>query len=146
MISFLQTKTNAAHMDNDATGCYDRIIVLLGMMSCRRLGMLQSAIKCQTDDLLSMQYAVKHVYGISETEYSSAISEPLFGTGQGSGASHAIWLSLVTVLLNGFNRLATEYDIQGLEFHDRWNKISTNWHIRHSSMIPTKLSWIHPIH
>ncbi len=32
-----QTKTNAAHMDNDATSCYDCIIVSLGMMVCRRL-------------------------------------------------------------------------------------------------------------
>jgi hypothetical protein len=76
-----------------------------------------------------MQYAVKHVYGISEKEYSSTISEPLFGTGQGSGASPAIWLSLVTVLLNAFDRLASEYDIQGLEFHDPWKEISANWHI-----------------
>jgi hypothetical protein len=124
-----QTKTNAAHMDNDATGCYDRIIVSLGMMACRRLGMPPSAIKCQTDALLSMKYAVKHVYGISDTEYSSTITEPLFGTGQGSGASPAIWLSLVTVLLNAFDRLATEYSIQGLEFHDPWNEIATKWHI-----------------
>jgi Reverse transcriptase (RNA-dependent DNA polymerase) len=124
-----QTKTNAAHMDNDATGCYDRIIVSLGMIACRRLGMPTSAIKCQTDALMSMKYAVKHVYGISDTEYSSTNSEPLFGTGQGSGASPAIWLSLVTVLLNAFDRLATEYNINGLEFHDPWNEISTKWHI-----------------
>jgi hypothetical protein len=124
-----QTKTNAAHMDNDATGCYDRIIVSLGMMACRRLGMPTSAIRCQADALLFMRYAVKHVYGISETEYSSTLLEPLFGTGQGSGASPAIWLSLVTILLNAFDRLATAYNVQGLEFDDPWKEISVNWHI-----------------
>jgi hypothetical protein len=28
-----QLKANSAHMDNDTTGCYDRIITLLGMMA-----------------------------------------------------------------------------------------------------------------
>ena len=124
-----QTKTNAAHMDNDATGCYDRIIVSLGMIACRRLGMPSSAIRCQTDALLFMRYAVKHVYGISDTEYHSTPLEPLFGTGQGSGASPAIWLSLVTVLLNAFDTLAKEYNLQGLEFTDPWKEISTKWHV-----------------
>ena len=71
-----QTKTNAAHMDNDATGCYDRIIVSLGMLACRRLGMPAPAIRCQADALLFMRYAVKHLYGISETQYTSNILEP----------------------------------------------------------------------
>jgi hypothetical protein len=124
-----QTKTNATHMDNDATGCYDRIIVSLGMIACRRLGMPTSVIQCQTDALLFMRYAVKHVYGISDTEYHSTTQEPLFGTGQGSGASPAIWLSLVTVLLNAFDTLAKEYNIQGLDFQDPWQEISAKWHI-----------------
>jgi hypothetical protein len=124
-----QTKTNAAHMDNDATGCYDRIIVSLGMLACRRLGMPTSVIRCQTDALLFMRYAVKHVYGISSTEYHSTLLEPLFGTGQGSGASPAIWLSLVTVLLNAYDQLADDYDIHGLAFNDPWQELSAKWHI-----------------
>ena len=125
-----QTKTNSAHMDNDATGCYDRIIVSLGMLACRRLGMPKSVIRCQTDALLFMRYAaIKHVYGISEKEYHSTLLEPLCGTGQGSGASPAIWLSLVTVLLNSFDQLAAKYDIQGLNFEDPWKQFSAKWHI-----------------
>jgi hypothetical protein len=50
-------------------------------------------------------------------------------TGQGSGASPAIWLSLVTVLLNSFDQLADEYDIQGLNFEDPWKQFSAKWHI-----------------
>jgi hypothetical protein len=46
-----QLKINSAHMDNDATGCYDRIIVSLGMIACRRLGMPSSAIKTQAEAL-----------------------------------------------------------------------------------------------
>ena len=108
-----QTKLNSAHMDNDATGCYDRIITSLGMIACRRLGMPDNAIRCQAETLLKMKYAVKHVYGVSQEQYSSTALEPLFGTGQGSGASPAIWLSLVVVLLNSLDRMSTEDGIPG---------------------------------
>ena len=37
-----QLKFDSAHMDNDATGCYERIIVSFGMTACCRLGMPQS--------------------------------------------------------------------------------------------------------
>jgi hypothetical protein len=46
-----QLKINSTHMDNDATGRYDRIIVSLGMVACRRLGMPSSAIRTQAEAL-----------------------------------------------------------------------------------------------
>jgi hypothetical protein len=55
-----QLKINSAHMDNDATGCYDRIMVSLGMIACRRLGMPLSAIRTQAESLRLMRYAIKH--------------------------------------------------------------------------------------
>ena len=55
-----QTKANSAHMDNDATGCYDRIVTALGMLACRRLGIPVEAIRCQADTLRLMRYAIKH--------------------------------------------------------------------------------------
>ena len=124
-----QTKTNSAHMDNDATGCYDRIITSLGMIACRRLGMPENAIRCQADTLKHMKYAVKHMYGVSSQQYSGSESEPLFGTGQGSGASPAIWLSLVVVLLNALDRMSKEDDIPGLEFCDPWGDLSESWRV-----------------
>ena len=64
-------------MDSDATGCYDRIIVSLGMIACQRLGMPSSAIRTQAESLRLMRYAIKHAYGISEDEYQGTIFEPL---------------------------------------------------------------------
>jgi hypothetical protein len=98
-----QLKMNSAHMNNDATGCYDCIIVSLGMIACRRLGMPSSAIRTQAESLQLMKYAIKHAYGVSEDEYQGTTFEPLFGTGQGSGSSPAIWLGLVVILLNAFD-------------------------------------------
>ena len=40
-----------------------------------------------TDALKFMRYSVKTVYGVSVDTYQGTMFEPLFGTGQGSGAS-----------------------------------------------------------
>ena len=59
-----QLKVNSASMDNDATGCYDQIKVLLGMIAARRLGLPVESVRCQSEVLKYLQYAVKTVYGI----------------------------------------------------------------------------------
>ena len=124
-----QTKANSAHMDNDATGCYDRIVTSLGMIACRRLGVPENAIKCQADTLRLMRYSVKHLYGIAPLEYTSTELEPLFGTGQGSGASPAIWLGLVVILLNALDRMSQEDEIPGLDFSDPWSDFHAQWRV-----------------
>ena len=50
-----------------------------------------------------MKYMVKTVYGVSESNYTGTPFAPLFGTGQGSGASPAVWLSLVILPLHTFD-------------------------------------------
>ena len=124
-----QTKSNSAHMDNDATGCYDRILISLGMMACRRLGMPENAVRCQASTLKSMRYAVKHAYGTTMAEYFGSLTDPLFGTGQGSGASPAIWLALVVILLNALDRISKEDGIPGLDFQDPWNELQAAWRV-----------------
>ena len=91
--------------DNDASACYDRIIVALGMLAARRCGMPKNAIRLHAEALQFMRYTVKTIYGVSESNYSGTIFEPLFGTGQGSGASPSVWLSLVVLLLHTFDRI-----------------------------------------
>ena len=124
-----QLKSNSAHMDNDATGCYDRIVTSLGMLACRRLGVPRTAIACQANVLRNMRYAVKQLTGISSKEYFGTLEDPLFGTGQGSGASPAIWLALVVILLNCLDRLSNEEQIPGLSFKDPWEEFEANWRV-----------------
>ncbi|KAI2509565.1 hypothetical protein MHU86_4826 [Fragilaria crotonensis] len=96
---------DVARFDNDASACYDRIIVALGMLAARRCGMPKNAIRLHADALQFMKYTVKTVYGVSDANYSGTPFAPLFGTGQGSGASPAVWLSLVVLLLHTFDRI-----------------------------------------
>ena len=67
--------------------------------------MPENAIKTHADSLQFMRYAVKTIYGISEDNYLGTPFEPLFGTGQGSGASPAKWLTLVVLLMDTLDRI-----------------------------------------
>ena len=98
-------KHNLARFDNDASACYDRIIVALGMLAARRCGMPESVVQTHADCLNLMKYTVKTFHGVSESNYHGTLFEPLFGTGQGSGASPSVWLTLVVVLMNTLDRI-----------------------------------------
>lgn len=110
-----QLKHNLARFDNDASACYDRIIVALGMLAARRCGMPTNAISTHAKCLQHMKYSVKTHHGISLETYQGTPQSPLFGTGQGSGASPAVWLTLVVTLMHTLDRL-TEHR---MEFHIR---------------------------
>jgi hypothetical protein len=98
-------KHNLARFDNNASACYDRIIVALGMLAARRCGMPDTAVQTHADCLQLMKYTVKTVHGISESNYHGTTFEPLYGTSQGSGASPSVWLTLVVVRMNTLDRL-----------------------------------------
>lgn len=101
-------KHNLARFDNDASACYDRIIVALGMLAARRCGMPTNGISTHASVLQHMKYTVKTIHGISDEYYQGTHDLPLFGTGQGSGASPAVWLTLVVTLMNTLDRVTNE--------------------------------------
>ena len=98
-------KINIIRFENDASACYDRILVHLGMLAARRCGMPVNAVKLHANTLNQMQYRVKTTFGESDDVYQGSAKSPLFGTGQGSGASPAVWLTLVVVLMNTLERI-----------------------------------------
>lgn len=67
-----------------------------------------NVIQTHAEALQFMQNTVKTVHGISAENYSGTPFEPLFGTGQGSGASPPVWLSLVVILMNTLDHLIPE--------------------------------------
>ena len=101
-------RINYARFDNDASACFDRIIVALGMLAARRCGMPINAVQTHATSLELMRYTVKTVYGISQDSYAGTPFAPLFGTGQGSGASPVSWLTLVVILLNTLEKVVPE--------------------------------------
>ncbi|KAI2496027.1 hypothetical protein MHU86_18500 [Fragilaria crotonensis] len=101
-------KINYIRFDNNASACFDRIIVAIGMLAARWCGMPVEAVRTHSKALALMQYMVKTVYEVSDGLYGGTTFEPLFGTGQGSGASPSVWLSLVVLLLNTLEKVVPE--------------------------------------
>jgi hypothetical protein len=66
-----------------------------------------------------MQYHVKTAHGLSEQFYKVTKQFLLFGTGQGSGASPAIWLTIITCLLSALTALAP----LTMTFIDPWQEL-----------------------
>jgi hypothetical protein len=104
--------------DNDATGCFDWIIVALTMIAALRLGMPCPAARMHSLALLHMNF-VKTAHGVSEAFYRVLQDFLLYGTGQGSGASPLVWLLIVVVLLMALTMLAP----LAMSFADPWGNI-----------------------
>jgi hypothetical protein len=96
---------------NDATGCFDHIIVSLAMIAALQLRMPLV--------LLHMKYFMKMAHGILNEFYRVLRDFLLYGTGQGSGASPSVWLSLVVVMLTTLTILAP----LSISFADPWGDI-----------------------
>ena len=69
--------------------------------------------------LIRMKYFVKMAHGISEAFYKETPSFLLFGMGQGSGASPAIWLTIVICLLSALMAMAPI----AMTFMDPWQDV-----------------------
>jgi hypothetical protein len=70
--------------------------------------------------LANMRYFIKTAHGISTAFYHSLKSFLCFGSGQGSGASTSIWLTLVICLLCALSALATI----AMPFCNQWQDLS----------------------
>jgi hypothetical protein len=83
----------------------------------------KNVVSTHAEALQLMKYTIKTNHGVSETNYQGTPAfESLFGTGQGSGASPSVWLTLVVILMNTIDKLTPE----SMYFQ------STNGTIKHS--------------
>lgn len=110
--------TSLGMFDNDASGCYDHIVIALLTLMALHLGMPRAACCMQVMALTLMKYFVKTIHGISEASYQSTQSYHLFGTRQGSGSSPSIWLSIVVVLFSALTAMAPA----AINFADPWRR------------------------
>jgi len=95
------TRTNLITIDNDAKSCYDRILKTLAMVACVSYGLPLLAAAMHNKVHHGMQHQIRTRHGLLRP-YSGSDENPLEGTGQGSGASPAIWLIYSITLLAAF--------------------------------------------
>ena len=86
------------NFDNDATSCYDRIIVSLASLINRRFGLHRKITMVHASTLQQARFHLRTQLGYSEKYYSHSIQFPIYGSGQGSGNSPCIWLFISSTL------------------------------------------------
>jgi hypothetical protein len=94
------TRKPLVKFNNDATACFDRILVHLLNLCLRSYGMPKKLTKILGELLKVARYAIKTGIGISEETYQHSDESPAYGSGQGSGASAQGWGKLVSILFD----------------------------------------------
>jgi hypothetical protein len=94
------------NFDNDATSCYDRIIVALASLINRKYGLNRRVVALHANTLQQAKFHLRTTQGISEEFYSHCVQFPIYGSGQGSGNSPAIWLFISSTLCNVHNQIS----------------------------------------
>ena len=85
------TRCDAIKFANDASSCYDRIVVSPSNVIARSRGLHSNIAQLHGSMLEHATYRIKTQLGISQSGYSHSFTSPVFGTGQGSCSSPPIW-------------------------------------------------------
>jgi hypothetical protein len=94
-----QTKVNGAFLENDAIGCYDRLVNNLIFLELKRLGVPNTVLQCIQDTWNNACHHIKTKYGYSECTYQNYTERPLFGPGQGSTTGPPFWSILFCLIV-----------------------------------------------
>jgi hypothetical protein len=118
----IQKKTEGIVFDNDAKGCYGRIISGIALECLKRIGYSQKSVIVLGFLWSQLEHHVCTGYGVSDATYSSSMDKLLYGIGQGICASPILWALLNQLLLAA---LGDKFDcirlvaIDGVEEHIR---------------------------
>jgi hypothetical protein len=94
------TRKSLINFDNDAASCYDRIIPALASLIGRKFGLHKNVVFVYAKTLAETKYKLKTSLGVSDEFYENCQAFPIYGTGQGSGNSPAIWCIVSSVLFS----------------------------------------------
>jgi hypothetical protein len=99
-------KTPIAYIENDAIGCYDRVVNPLVLLFLRKLGVPSNSIQSLADTWGQTYHNVKALYGVSEACYQNSLEYFLFGPGQGSTIGPLLWLICFSLIVNSLSKRA----------------------------------------
>ena len=94
------TRRTLFNFDNDASSCYDRIVVPFASVINRKYGLHRKIVAIHANTLQTARYHLKTAIGVSESYYTTCHQYPIHGTGQGSGNSPSIWLFISSTLFD----------------------------------------------
>jgi hypothetical protein len=103
----IQKKTNGIVFDNDAKGCYDRIVSGIALSALRRIGYSKNSVRMLGLLWTQLEHHVATGFGVSDVSFKSTMDKLLYGIDQGSCSSLIAWALLSQLLLT---TLGEEFD------------------------------------
>jgi hypothetical protein len=100
-------KKTAAFVENDATGCYDRLMNNLILMVLKKLGIPPTVTSCLGEIWDNTVHLIKNIYGTSMITYTSTLEVPLYGPGQGSMCGPIFWILCYWLIVSSLDPTIT---------------------------------------
>ena len=85
------TRTPFGTFDNDASSCYDRILIPISSLIARGYGIHQNVVFVHATNLEQARYKLKIGKTTAPRSYSHTTQFPIHGSGQGAANSPTIW-------------------------------------------------------
>jgi hypothetical protein len=101
------TKTPIAGFENDASACYNIIIMNLVGAVFQRMGVPEGPLRLQEQNLLRVVHYLKTGFGTSTTSYTSDTLFRIYGVGQGSKAGPVTWAAVSSIFFEAQDILGT---------------------------------------
>ena len=87
----LLTRTPFTNFDNDASSCYDRILLSISSLCARGHGIHRDVVFVHATTLKDATFKLKLSQTVSDEQYQHCVKFPIHGSGQGSANSPTIW-------------------------------------------------------
>jgi hypothetical protein len=101
------TKTPLVGFENDASACYDRIVMNLAGEVFQRMGVNEGPLRLQEQNLLQVAHFLKTGFGTSTASYTSDAIFRIYGVGQGSKAGPVTWAAISSLVFEAQDILGT---------------------------------------
>jgi hypothetical protein len=117
----IQKKVEGIFFNNDAKGCYDRIISGIALACFKRIGYSSTSVRMLHLLWAQLEHHISMGYGVSDNTYSSTLEKLLYGICQGGCASPILWALLNQLLITA---LGDKFDciiliaVDGVEEHE----------------------------
>jgi hypothetical protein len=151
------TKTNGAFLENDAVGCYDRLVNHLVLILMIKLGLPKSVAACIGGLWENVVHLIKTIYGISSVTYGNTTDKPLYGPGQGLTCGPIFWLLCYWVIVTSLDPAVTAgkfisacreiiVEITGVSFVDDSSLNVTSEYIYNQTLTDEANRWLETEH
>lgn len=108
-------KTPIAYIENDATGCYNRIVNPLVLLFLRKIGVPSNIVQSLAETWEHTFHRIKTMYGVSNAQYQNTLEFFLFGPGQGSTIGPLLWLICFLLIVRSLSLQTPKMNIKSVD-------------------------------